>query len=124
MARSDKAIDTQKLRRHRETFVTSIFQIKEGLSYRRFNRWRLQRQSGDNAHKVFAFLTRPDPRKDHASCASLPIHVNQFPPPMLPLKRCWREDAMWWWFILWVVIIWLLISSFGFYGYRRSYHYD
>ena len=30
---------------------------------------------------------------------------------------------MWWW-ILWIVIIWLLISSFGYYGYWRSYYYN
>jgi hypothetical protein len=28
-----------------------------------------------------------------------------------------------WWFVLWVVIIWLFLSSFGYYGYRRSYYY-
>lgn len=30
---------------------------------------------------------------------------------------------MWWWFILWVIVIWLLFSSFGYYGYRRSNYY-
>jgi hypothetical protein len=31
---------------------------------------------------------------------------------------------MWWWWAIWIVIIWLLISSFGYYGYRRSGYYD
>jgi amino acid transporter len=30
---------------------------------------------------------------------------------------------MWWWFIPWVILIWLLFSSFGYYGYRRSNYY-
>ncbi len=31
---------------------------------------------------------------------------------------------MWWWFVLWVVVIWLLLSSLGYYGYTRSYYYS
>ena len=26
------------------------------------------------------------------------------------------------WFILWIIIIWLLLSGGGWYGYRRSYY--
>jgi hypothetical protein len=29
---------------------------------------------------------------------------------------------VWWWFVFWVLIVFLLLSTGGFYGYRRSYY--
>ncbi|HZT87231.1 MAG TPA: hypothetical protein VFA12_04625 [Stellaceae bacterium] len=29
---------------------------------------------------------------------------------------------MWWWFILWLIIVFALLGSGSFYGYRRSYY--
>ncbi len=29
---------------------------------------------------------------------------------------------MWWWFLLWILVIFVLLSAGNWYGYRRSYY--